>query len=303
MAVRWAVRTISPRPASIPAQRGAAAGAAVGEGLRSVRVVGVQPAHHRLRVSARAHGDTRGAARSHDLVERQEALAGAPVGRAHRQPTQVLLGVWPQRACSTDSMVGQRTSAGQNATPPSYPKPRRKLWASNWTRFSRRRGPRVGSPASCGKRARPRKDPPRKVSRSRRRPAPPAACATPAAANGPGVRGRVPAGSQGSHHFRARRPLPGRLQGRWRQSKIPVRSFAAGGSRARSRGLDCRVDAASGGRVYRSTINPSAGNRSVPCHHIASSAARRLVGMRVRRQGLIPALTWPRRGAGATRLP
>ena len=67
--------------------KGAAAGAAVGGGVRSVRVVGVQPAHHRLRVSARAHGDTRGATPSHDLVERQEALAGAPVGGAHRQPT------------------------------------------------------------------------------------------------------------------------------------------------------------------------------------------------------------------------
>src|SRR4051812_490770 len=33
-------------------------------------------------------------------------------------------------------MVGQRTSAGRNATPPSYPEPRPKLWASNWTRFS-----------------------------------------------------------------------------------------------------------------------------------------------------------------------
>ena len=43
-----------------------------------------------------------------------------------------------QRAMIEDNMVGQHTPAGRNATPPSYPEPRLKLWASNWTpSFSR----------------------------------------------------------------------------------------------------------------------------------------------------------------------
>jgi hypothetical protein len=51
----------------------------------------VQPAHHGLRVPARAQGDARGAAAlPRDLVQGQKALAGAPVRRAHRQPAQIL---------------------------------------------------------------------------------------------------------------------------------------------------------------------------------------------------------------------
>ena len=56
---------------------------------------------------------------------------GAPIASRRRSS-----GVWPQRTWSTDNMVGQRTSAGRNATPPSYPEPRPKLWASNWTQFN-----------------------------------------------------------------------------------------------------------------------------------------------------------------------
>jgi hypothetical protein len=42
-------------------------------------------------MAARAHGNAGGAAALlRDVIERQKALAGAPMRRAHCQPTQVL---------------------------------------------------------------------------------------------------------------------------------------------------------------------------------------------------------------------
>ena len=58
-------------------------------------IIGVQPAHHGLRVATRARGDMRRAALLRDLIKRQEALARAPVWRACRQPTQVFRRLTP----------------------------------------------------------------------------------------------------------------------------------------------------------------------------------------------------------------
>jgi hypothetical protein len=81
-----------------------------------VRVVGVQPAHHGLRVSARARGEARGAtALLGDVVERQEALAGARVGRAHRQPPQVLRRLAPPGMINGQH-DGTANLLGRNAT-------------------------------------------------------------------------------------------------------------------------------------------------------------------------------------------
>jgi hypothetical protein len=92
-AVRWAARTVSPRPASISGQRGA--GALISQRLGGV--VEMQPLQHRLRVTARPLGNARGAALLSDLIERQKALAGARMGRAHRQPTQIRRRLAPSR--------------------------------------------------------------------------------------------------------------------------------------------------------------------------------------------------------------
>jgi hypothetical protein len=98
-AVRWAARTVSPRPASISGQRGA--GALISQRLGGV--VEMQPLQHRLRVTARPLGNARGAALLSDLIERQKALAGARMGRAHRQPTQIRR---RHRAYSTRNITG-----------------------------------------------------------------------------------------------------------------------------------------------------------------------------------------------------
>jgi len=67
------------RCAAGPAPRGGAAGG-----------VEMQPLPHGLRLTARARRHPRGAALPGDLMERQEALAGAPMRTAGRQPAQVL---------------------------------------------------------------------------------------------------------------------------------------------------------------------------------------------------------------------
>src|SRR3954469_23968689 len=52
------------------------AGALIGQRLGAAGVVEMQPLHHRLRVTARALGNARGAALLSDFIERQKALAG-----------------------------------------------------------------------------------------------------------------------------------------------------------------------------------------------------------------------------------
>jgi hypothetical protein len=94
---RWAARTVSPRAASISGQRGAAAGALIGQRLRAAGVVEMQPLHPRLRVTVRALGNAGGAALLSDFIERQKALAGARMGRARRQPTQIRRRLAPPR--------------------------------------------------------------------------------------------------------------------------------------------------------------------------------------------------------------
>jgi hypothetical protein len=61
----------------------------------------MQPLHHRLRMTARALSNARGAALLSDLIERQKALAGARMGRAHRQLTQIRRRLIPSRMLNT----------------------------------------------------------------------------------------------------------------------------------------------------------------------------------------------------------
>src|SRR4051794_39040010 len=53
-----------------PGKGGAAAGALIGQRLGTAGVVEMQPLHHRLRVTAHALGNARGAALLSDLIER-----------------------------------------------------------------------------------------------------------------------------------------------------------------------------------------------------------------------------------------
>src|SRR3954451_23490241 len=68
-------------------------------------------------------------------MEGQEALAGAPVRRAHRQPAKVLRRLAPAGMINRQhDGTAYLPAAGCNA--PVYPNPHQKPWASNWTRFS-----------------------------------------------------------------------------------------------------------------------------------------------------------------------
>ena len=88
------------RPRS-PGKGGAATGALIDQRLGAAGVVEMQPLHHRLRVTARPLGNTRGAALLSDLIERQKALAGARMGRAHRQLTEIRRRLIPSRMLNT----------------------------------------------------------------------------------------------------------------------------------------------------------------------------------------------------------
>jgi hypothetical protein len=54
-----------------------------------VFIVGVQPAHHRLRASSRAFGNRRGTTAFGDLVQRQEAFAAAGMRGTEGQVAQI----------------------------------------------------------------------------------------------------------------------------------------------------------------------------------------------------------------------
>jgi hypothetical protein len=79
-AVRCALRTTSPRSASIVAQRGTAAGAAESERVGTLGVVGGPPGHHGVCPPAGAHGHLRGAAVLGDVEQGERPFAGAGMG-------------------------------------------------------------------------------------------------------------------------------------------------------------------------------------------------------------------------------
>src|SRR3954451_351826 len=72
-----------------PGKRGAATAALIAQRRGAMRVVDVQPAHHGLRVTPGALGHSRRTGAWADLVQGQEALAGARVAGAERQLPQI----------------------------------------------------------------------------------------------------------------------------------------------------------------------------------------------------------------------
>jgi hypothetical protein len=78
-------------------KRAASTGAAIDERVRTLRIVGVQPAHHGLRVAPRAGGHLRGTAATSDVIEGEIALAAARMGRPHGQMAQILWRLIPTR--------------------------------------------------------------------------------------------------------------------------------------------------------------------------------------------------------------
>ena len=80
----------------------AAAGAAERECVRTLGIVGVHPAQHGVGPPTRAHGHLRGAAVLGDVKQSQRALAGAGMGCAQSQVTQVVRRLTPARAINTD---------------------------------------------------------------------------------------------------------------------------------------------------------------------------------------------------------
>ena len=76
-------------------------GATIDERVRTLRVIGVHPLHHGLRVTARARRHLRGAALVSDVVERQSALTRPRMGCAHGQLPQILRGLAPTGAVNT----------------------------------------------------------------------------------------------------------------------------------------------------------------------------------------------------------
>src|SRR4051794_8586878 len=79
----------------------AAARAAVGDGLGTVGVVGMNPAHHGLGMASGARGQARGAPALRDLKQGERALAGAGVGCIERQGAQILRRLIPTRIVNT----------------------------------------------------------------------------------------------------------------------------------------------------------------------------------------------------------
>ena len=80
----------------------AAAGAAERERVRTLGVIGVHPAQHSVGSPARAPGHLGGAAVLGDVKEGERPLAGAGMGCAQGEVTQVLRRLTPARAINTD---------------------------------------------------------------------------------------------------------------------------------------------------------------------------------------------------------
>jgi hypothetical protein len=80
----------------------APAGAAERQGVRTLGVAGVPPAHHGLRMASRARSYARGAPALCDLDEGERALTGAGVRRAQGQGSQALRCLTPARIVNMD---------------------------------------------------------------------------------------------------------------------------------------------------------------------------------------------------------
>jgi hypothetical protein len=79
----------------------ATAGAAEHERVGAALIVGVHPIHHRVSPPTRARGDLGGAAVLGDVKQSPRPLAGAGMGRAQSQMTQVLRCLTPAREINT----------------------------------------------------------------------------------------------------------------------------------------------------------------------------------------------------------
>jgi hypothetical protein len=86
----WAARTTSPRLAAVRAQRGTAAGAAIGQGRGALCGIGMQPTHHGLRMAPGACRHLGGTASLSNVIEGERALAGTRMRRVQRQPPRVI---------------------------------------------------------------------------------------------------------------------------------------------------------------------------------------------------------------------
>jgi len=80
----------------------AAARAAERERVGAALIIGVHPIHHRVGPPTRAQGHLRGAAVLGDVKQSKGPLAGAGMGCAQGQMTQVLRRLAPARAINTD---------------------------------------------------------------------------------------------------------------------------------------------------------------------------------------------------------
>ena len=83
----------------------ATAGAAEGERVGTLSVVGMHPIHHGVSPPARAPGHLGGAAVLSDVEESQRPLTGAGMRCAQGQLTQVLRRLTPARAINTDHEI------------------------------------------------------------------------------------------------------------------------------------------------------------------------------------------------------
>jgi len=79
----------------------ATAGAVERERGGTLRVVGMNPAHHGLGMACGALGQARGAPALRDVKQSERPLAGAGVGCAQSQVTQVLRRLTPAREINT----------------------------------------------------------------------------------------------------------------------------------------------------------------------------------------------------------
>jgi hypothetical protein len=85
----WAVRIALPRAAAIRGQKGAAAAAPITQRRGAVFVVGMHPAHHRLRMAPATGGDLRRAPALCNLMQREKPLARARRWGMQRQIAQI----------------------------------------------------------------------------------------------------------------------------------------------------------------------------------------------------------------------
>ena len=80
---------------------GTSDGAPVDKRIRAAFVIGMHPAHHGLGMASGALGQARGAPALRDVKQSERPLAGAGVGCAQSQVTQVLRRLTPAREINT----------------------------------------------------------------------------------------------------------------------------------------------------------------------------------------------------------